>query len=84
MEYNRTISDTSLSSIRSPSATPSPSGSPAPSPTHSPSQSPRLVLPEDEELPKTKSASDLQAGGGESNLDFKSVSIRRLVFLLPE
>ncbi len=79
-EYNRTISDTSLSSVRSPSATPSPSGSPIHSPSRSPTLSPRLVLPEDDDqAPKAKSATDLQAGVEESNLDFKSVSIRRLV-----
>ena len=98
-EYNRTISDTSLTSVRSPSPTPSPSGSPTQSPIHTPADSsphspprsptnsyspspilsPRLVLPEDEDIPKAKSASDLQADAVESNLDFKSVTIRRLV-----
>lgn len=68
-EYQRTISDTSLTSVCSPSPTPSPTTSPIPSPT----LSPRLGL-------ESKSDTSIlvsMASVDESNLDFKSARARR-------
>ena len=74
-EYERTISDTSLSSVRSPSPTPSPTPSPIPSPIPSPNLSSRLDLASKSDTSILVSAPSID----ESNLDFKSASARRYV-----
>ena len=68
-EYQRTISDTSLSSVRSPSATPSPTSSPIPSPTLSPPI--QLASKSDTSVLISTASVD------ESDLDFKSAKVRR-------
>lgn len=76
-EYQRTISDTSLTSVRSPSPTPSP----ITSPTASPSLSPQFHTNYHQQtttglIPQVRSASDVEISTLESNLDYKSVTAR--------
>lgn len=68
-EYQRTISDTSLTSVRSPSPTPSPTNSTSNSPTVSPIHSPRLRIPRANLATQSKTDA---TSNDESNLDFKS------------
>lgn len=75
LEYDRNLSDTSITSARSPSPTPSPSGSPV--------LSPQFILSDNEGgSTPLKLAGDVQISNSdsvESDLDFKSVDIRRYV-----